>query len=123
MKQNDFKDYGSTAKLLNYKTIPFSKVAVLEFTQEWSVVKFKTSHDPLEPMQYANIRFPETPLRRKKNMNTSPGSSGVTVFDVKPKIQKYVPEISELKKKDIKSSFPFMPLQDREYYKVVLHIM
>lgn len=83
LKPNDFKDYGATAKLLNHKTIPFTEVCMLDFTQQRSVIKFKTSHHPLEPMQSANIKFSETPLRHKKNMQRLPSPS---VFDIKPKV-------------------------------------
>ncbi|KAG8311330.1 hypothetical protein J6590_045654 [Homalodisca vitripennis] len=31
-------------------------------------------------------------------------------------------DISEAKKKDIKAAFPYMPLQDRDYYKAVLNL-
>lgn len=122
MKESDFKDFAATAKLLNYKTIPFTKTSVLVFTQQLSVVQFKSSHDPYEPMNAANVRHAEKPLRRRKKSEPSTFDSTVSVFEIRPKVQKKIPEICDLKKKDIKRAFPFMPLQDRDYYKVVLKL-
>lgn len=118
MKTNDFKDFGGAAKLLNYKCVPFTQVSQLKFTQVFSTVFYKVSHDDYEPVNAASIKFLETPRRDKKV--SSPCSQ--SVFDVKPKQQKYSVEFPEAKKKDIKDSLVFMPLQDRDYYTTLLHL-
>lgn len=72
MKGSDSRDFVVTAKLLNYKTIPFTKLSVLVFTQQLSVVQFKLSHDSYELVNAANIRYTETPLLRIKNPSHLP---------------------------------------------------
>ena len=94
MKPRDFKDYSLTAKLFNYKSVPFSNVAVLKFTQTSHIIHFKSSHDRNEPMNCANVKFNEKPNR--KNAATSPTTS--TVLNVKPKIQNCTKELADLKK-------------------------
>jgi hypothetical protein len=44
------------------------------------------------------------------------------VFQVTPKPQKPTKGISDDKKKDIKAAFPFMPIQDREYYNAIFRL-
>ena len=43
MKESEFNDYQSCASLFQYNNVPFSKVSVLKFTTEPSVM-FKVSH-------------------------------------------------------------------------------
>lgn len=116
MKPQDFKDFASCAKLLNYKNVPFSQVSSLHFTRSFSVVYFKTSYDECEPTNCTNIRFLETRRRQSSNGKTT------TVFDVRPKVLGTAIEVPEGKKADIKTAFPFMPLVDREFYRVILKI-
>lgn len=121
MQPRDFKDFASTAKLLNYKNIPYTKVAYLEFSQILHVINFKTTHDPYEPINTANIKYISTPLRKRKNNSPLSGNIGVAVLEIKPKVLKSVREIPEPKKKDIKAAFPYMPLQDRQFYSALFH--
>ena len=69
----------------------------------------------------ANVKFNDKPKRK----NGGTGLSTSSVFNIKPKVQICTNELADLtkdlKKKDIRAAFPFMPLQDREYYRVVLH--
>lgn len=48
MKPKDFKDYGSVAKLLNYKTVLYVSVSTIKFTRSFGTIFFKASHDPYE---------------------------------------------------------------------------
>jgi hypothetical protein len=144
MKSDDFKNFGQTAKLFNYKAVPFTQVSTLKFHQTLGIVFYKTSHDEYEPINMADIKFLETPKRNTRpDLKKKPGkvpqkqdsvpkkpvfkrkkcaSLDKSVFDVKPAILKCDNEIPDLKKKDIKAAFPFMPLQDIEYYKTILHL-
>ena len=56
----------------------------------------------------------------RKNAGT--GLSTYSVMNVMPKIQTCTNELADLKKKEIRTAFRFMPLQDREYYQIVLHL-
>lgn len=116
MKPQDFKDFASCAKLLNYKNVPFTQVSSLHFTRSCSVVYFKTSHDECEPTNCTNIRCLETRRRQSSNGKTT------TVFYVRPKVLGTAIEVPEGKKADIRTAFPFMPLVDREFYRVILKI-
>ncbi|GBO41299.1 hypothetical protein AVEN_223067-1 [Araneus ventricosus] len=42
MQLGDFKDFQRTAKLSNYKIVPFRSVAVLKFTRTLHMVNYKT---------------------------------------------------------------------------------
>lgn len=119
MRPHDFKEYSTTAKLFNYKLIPFTQVSVLSFSQTSHIVQYKTSHDRYEPMNCVNVKFNETPKRKRTIEGPASTSS---VFNVKPKVQACTKDVPELKKMDIKAAFQFMPLQDREYYRAVLKI-
>ena len=66
-------------------------------------------------MTCANVKFNDKPKRK----NGGTGLSTSSVFNVKPKIQICTKELAGLKKKEIRAGFSFMPLQDREYYRVV----
>ena len=61
--------------------------------------------------------------RKKKKENHQQAQISITlgVLNIKPKVQKCAKEISDLKKKDIKAAFPYMSIQDREYYSAILH--
>ncbi|GBN16974.1 hypothetical protein AVEN_140007-1 [Araneus ventricosus] len=63
MRPHDFKDFQGTAKLLNYKIVPFTSVAVLKFSRTLHTGNLRTSHDKLEPENSANIKFAETSIR------------------------------------------------------------
>ncbi|GBL93030.1 hypothetical protein AVEN_54661-1 [Araneus ventricosus] len=63
MRPDDFKGFKGTAKLSNYKIVPFTSVAVLKFTRTLHTVNFKTSQDKFEPENSANIKFAETSMR------------------------------------------------------------
>lgn len=127
MKPADFKDFQGTAKLLNYRTVPFASVAVLKFTRTLHIVNYKSTHDKFEPENSANIKFCETPAERntRRNIKKKTNNSefrGLSVFQVTPKLQKPTKGVSDEKKKDIKAAFPYMPVQDREYYNAIFHL-
>ncbi|GBO13188.1 hypothetical protein AVEN_124412-1 [Araneus ventricosus] len=60
MLPDDFKDFQETAKLTDYKIVPFNSVAIENLAHG------KTSHDKLEPENSANIKFAETSIRGTK---------------------------------------------------------
>ncbi|GBM06057.1 hypothetical protein AVEN_49437-1 [Araneus ventricosus] len=124
MRPDDFKDFEETAKLLNYKIVPFTRMAILKFSRTLNTVNFKTSHDKLEPENSANIKFAETSMRDSKThikQKKISENCNLSVFQVTLKVQKTAKEVSDQKKKDIKTAFPFVPIQDMEYYIAVLH--
>lgn len=65
MKSEDFGDYGSVAKQINYKNVPFSKISTIMFTQTFHEVKYKTSHKP-DSYVTINLKFNEKPARKAK---------------------------------------------------------
>lgn len=100
MKPTDLKNFADTAKLLNYKVVPYTNVSSLKFTRTFHTIHFKTSHDPFEPENCKSIKFTDPPQRKcKKQSPSSNIESSVNVLLVKPKIQKQCTEISELKKR------------------------
>lgn len=119
MRASDFKNFSETAKLLNYRAVPYTQVSVLQHSQTFGVILYKTSHDELEPYNAANLKFLETPKPRKQKKQQTETLS-VSVFEVRPKVLRCTNIISDLKKKDIKSAYPYMPLQDREFYNAIL---
>lgn len=70
MKERDFKYFGSIAKMLDYKQIPFGKVKTLKFTQILHEVEFKTSHCPYVPMKNTQIELSQD--KRKDIMKMYP---------------------------------------------------
>ncbi|GBO11939.1 hypothetical protein AVEN_216931-1 [Araneus ventricosus] len=66
MRPDDFKDFQETAKLLNYKIVPFASAAILKFSRTLHTMNLKTSHDKIEPENSANIKFAETSIRGPK---------------------------------------------------------
>ncbi|GBN55361.1 hypothetical protein AVEN_210919-1 [Araneus ventricosus] len=66
MRCDDFKDLQGTAKLLNYKIVPLTSVAILKYSRTPHTVDFKTSHDKLEPENSANIKFAKSSIRGSK---------------------------------------------------------
>ena len=112
MRAEVFKDFSATATLLKYKTVPFSQVANLKFTNHIHDIKYKLGHERDEQEKVTNIKFHEA---QRRSVQACPSGS-VSVLNIKPKMQKKKIELSDLKKMDIKAAIPFMPLQDRSYY-------
>lgn len=65
MKAEDFRDYASVAKQINYKNVPFSKISIIMFTQTLHEVKYKTSHKP-DSYVTINLKFDEKPACKAK---------------------------------------------------------
>lgn len=78
-------------------------------------ILYKTSHDAFEPVNMANVKFNETPTRKKAKAKNP--TVRLEVLAVKPKVQRCSSEIPVVKKTDIVAAFSFMPLHDREFYK------
>ena len=64
MRSEDFKDYKLCVSSLNYKVIPFSKVKALKFTNSFTEVEFKVSHQSLN-WEKVSIR----PRQTTRSMN------------------------------------------------------
>lgn len=126
MKEDDFFDFGGSAKSLNIKLVQFFKVCRVEFSQTLHEVKFKTSFTEVE--QTVNLLFQNmqsTPSRNKSSMKT-----GNQTTRPRPSVSELI-RPSELKCKqilpadkikDIKDMFKFMPIHDREFYSTVLKL-
>ncbi|GBM22053.1 hypothetical protein AVEN_242716-1 [Araneus ventricosus] len=102
MRPDDFKDFQGTAKLLNYKIVPFISVTVLKFERTLNTENFKTSNDKLEPENSADIKFAETSMRdTKKHIKQKKTSenSNLSVFQVTPKVQMAAKEASDKERK------------------------
>lgn len=87
--------------MINYKNVPFSKVACLNFSQTHHAIEFKTSHMAFEPMNLANLKTTEKPVevdRKCKTRKPANDKRTSSVFELKPKADKKKQEISELKK-------------------------
>ncbi|GBN01884.1 hypothetical protein AVEN_63112-1 [Araneus ventricosus] len=124
MRPDDFKDFQGMAKLSIYKNVPFTSVAILKFSRTLHTVNLKTFHDKLEPENSANIKFAETSKsgsrKHIKQIKTSENCN-LSVIQVTPKVQKAAKEVSDQEKKNIKTAFPFVRIQDRECYIAILH--
>jgi hypothetical protein len=122
LKDDDFFGFGEAAKKsLNFKLVPFFKVCAIEFSQTLHEVKFKTSFT--EDEQKVNLRFMQTPSRKKSTMKNQSSSPSPPVWKmIQPSKLKCQPTLPADKVKDIKSMYKFMPLQDREFYTVVLKL-
>lgn len=118
MRETDFYDYASTAKLLNYKNVPFSKVAVLKFTRILPEVQYKLNHSQSE-FETVNIRHLERPRRcgSQKEQKKDPLPQ---VFLARPPVIRKTTLISAAKVNDLKLMLKFMPPEDQEYYKTEL---
>lgn len=101
MRIKDFKDYKSA---FNYKVIPFSKVKALKFTNSFTEVEYKVSHQSLN-WEKVSIR----PLQKTRSMNV-----------MAPKVVKEKKTLSAEKVKAIKSMYPWMPQVDKEYFESIL---
>lgn len=64
----------------------------LKFTRIFRVVYYKTVHDKYEPEMLLTLRTSEIPVRKSKKSVVRP-TSWLNVFQIKPKIQKYLVEI------------------------------
>ncbi|XP_046684392.1 uncharacterized protein LOC124370146 [Homalodisca vitripennis] len=108
MLTNDFFDFQAQSKNLAYQDCPYTKVCQLQFCQSNLLsVKFKTSHDPLEPWNCIN-------LVKKNKSNRSTGRATTTL----PRILWGANVVRDRKKlpsdkiKDIKSMMKWMPTVD-----------
>ncbi|GBM52306.1 hypothetical protein AVEN_126388-1 [Araneus ventricosus] len=107
MRPDDINDFQGIAKLLNYKIVTFTSVAILKFSRTLHTVNFKTSHDKLEPENSADIKFAEASIRgSKKHIEQKKTSENcnLSVFQVTPKVRKVANEVSDKKKKNYKNS-------------------
>lgn len=120
MKPQDFKDYGSVAKLLNYKTLPYASVSTVKFTWSLGTTHYKSSHDLYEPENCGINKFDETPKIRCKG--TKNKASADCVLMMKPEINGAITPLAEEMEKDFRTALRYMPLQDTEWYRVVLRI-
>lgn len=105
MSTSDFNNFAGTKKLLNYKAVPYSQVSIIQHTQAFGEILYKTSHDELEPYNAANIKFMETPKqckKSKKSYNQKTEPSSLSVFEVRPKGLRCTTTIPYLKKNTLK---------------------
>lgn len=120
MNEKDFFDFASSSKHLNFKLVPFFQVSTISFCQTLHEVTYSTSF--LESAETkVNLRFVEKPSRKSASTKRSEGNVPIWQL-LAPENLKCKPTLPEDKIKDIKSMFKFMPLQDREFYTVVLKI-
>lgn len=132
MGENDFYAFGTASKSLNFKLIPFFQVSVLVFTQTLHEVSYKTSFLQ-KTLKTENLRLTQKPKRKdsvKKGKGNgkivrqkTPSEESIPVWKliIPPKL-KCKPNLPADKVNDIKDMFRFMPLQDREFYSVVLKL-
>ena len=114
-KDNELEEYAEgianyhiCAKTFQYNKVPYTKVKVLKFTENTSVVLYKTSS--LEK------NFQDATIARKTRK-----SGDAPCYDpVMPKVKLAKKgTLSAEKKSDLISMLKFMPLQDQEYYKAL----
>lgn len=120
MREHDFFDFGLAAKTLNFKQIPFFQVSLLEFNQVLHEVSFKTSFADVN-MTTVNLRFMQTKSRKCTSKTTDLGNTPVWKM-ILPNPLQLKPTLPADKVKDIKDMFKYMPLQDRDYYSVILKL-
>ncbi|XP_072398779.1 uncharacterized protein [Diabrotica undecimpunctata] len=107
LKNNDFKDYKTCAATYNYKSIPFSQVVALKFTQSVFEVKYKIS--------YLHENWEEVVIRDSRPTRAAAGS-----INMQPpsrlSLNKSMPQ---QKLQAIKSMFRWMPQVDKDYYMTI----
>ncbi|KAJ4435584.1 hypothetical protein ANN_18200 [Periplaneta americana] len=109
--ESDFKDFSTTAKLLNYKIVPFTKIASIKFSQILHEIEYKLTHHPNEEAVLVNIRYLESKRRT---------GSVQDVTQVIPKPARRNKELPNEKQKDLKEMLKYMPEHDKEYYSALL---
>lgn len=107
MSTEDFKDFKSCVSAYNYNLVPFSKVKALKFTQIFTQVEYKTSH------QITN--WQETSIRLYKSTRSG------AINEIKtPKVSTETKNLSTEKIKAIRSMYPWMPQVDKAYFETIL---
>lgn len=108
MRNSDFADYQYLASCYNYNQVPYTQLSVLEIRKGFLNIGYKTSH--------TNKEFNIVDIKR--TTRTIQEGSHMVFPDPKTCIIK--PELSVTKTAAIKAMLPYMPQQDREYYKAVI---
>lgn len=114
MVPEDFKNFADCAKKFNYKNIPFSNVTRLKFTQRLLEVEYKKTHDDEENFTSVSLKYGEK--KRKFSENTIS-----KLLEVTPQPLATGVGLSDEKKSHLRAMLPYMPLQDRAYYNVILN--
>lgn len=109
LKEVDFKDYKASASLYNYKSVPFSQVVALKFTQSQFEVKYKINH-AMENWEKVSIRD-----SRPTRSDAARTSTKIRL----PSRLSYNKSIPENKIQAIKSMFKWMPEVDQAYYTAI----
>ena len=122
MKKNDFKDYNSSSRMLQFSNVPYSKVFQLRFTKHnLHRVEYKISHGQAG-FQQACIR---KKVRSRQSIN---GKHAIQVMENKPKSevkivssrkQKSEKKLAKNKIDDLRSMLRLMLSVDKDYCKSI----
>lgn len=117
MQARHFLDFGSCAKTLNYKTIPFSKVCALQFTQSYFEIGYKNGFNE-ENFTTITIKN-QKPSRGRKS---TPQSGIMNNLLPTPKNLTIKPCLTQDKKQALIEMMRFMPLEDQHYFTAILNV-
>lgn len=117
MASNDFIDFQSYSMKMNYKEVPFSKIACLQFSNCLFEIKYKTS--------FLDSDFVSCNLRPRRNIRTqchvSADSSEAEVIPmILKKSDATAITLPQNKIEALYSMFKWMPEVDLEYYRTIL---
>jgi hypothetical protein len=103
MKKENFRDFQSCAKLLNYKIIPFTKIFEIILNRNLFEIQYRLGND--YNIIKANIRHFERSSRNSNECNETNFPSPKA--NCKP--------ISKEKKRDVRAMIPWCPSAERNY--------
>lgn len=118
MREEDFKDFQSSSKMLKFSEVPYTKVFQLKFTSDnLHQIQFKLSHSSTD---FSIACIGKKGRQSRKSANVHP----VKLVETDGKIlvsrrQRCKKSLSEAKMADLKSMLNLMPIVDREYYRTL----
>lgn len=117
MQPFDVKDFGKYSKIcFQYKSVPFSKLKMLRFTQIQYELEYSLDYETLN-MTNTVIRRTVTRLRKKKGEKQE-----VPILQDIETVTLKTGGISQEKSKHLLSMFKYMSSADQAYYKVILKL-
>ena len=121
MNKNDFKDFHSSSKMLQFCKVPYIKAFQIRFCKEdLHTIEYKLSHSDREFIKAKIGKQRKKPARGAKDelpiqiMEDSRAAQQVNILTSKK--QKCEKQFNSDKKNDLRTMLKFMPIIDRQYY-------
>ena len=123
MKNEDFKDFQNSQKMLQFSNVPYTKVFQLKFRKDdLHTVGYKLSHSNTDFHQVSIGKKSRQSHRSSNNIHSIQVIESTQGTDVKILIsrkQRFDKKLSQAKINDIKSMLHLIPLNDRRYYESI----